>query len=124
MTLFLPPEEEPLGLIQGKTPDSKEEYWVAQALYKYEVEFDYQWEIFGGTSRRGGLVVDFVVWNPMQTPLEVNGNYWHRGEMEGGDKYDLIAIEDYFKREAIVLWGEDMQTEEDVDNFVRQNVAN
>ena len=31
------PEE--LGLIQGMMPDSKEEWWVAQALWKYKVPF-------------------------------------------------------------------------------------
>ena len=117
-------EEEPVGLIQGKVPDSKEEYWVAQALYKYDIRFDYQWVIDGGTSRRGGLIVDFVVWNPMMTPLEVNGDYWHRGEMDGSNKLDLIAIEQHFKKEVIVMWGEDMETPEDVEQFVRQYVAN
>jgi len=117
-------EEEPVGLIQGKVPDSKEEYWVAQALYKYDIRFDYQWVIDGGTSRRGGLIVDFVVWNPMMTPLEVNGDYWHRGEMDGSNKLDLIAIQQHFHKEPIVMWGEDMETPEDVEQFVRQYVAN
>ena len=117
-------EEEPVGQIQGKTPDSKEEYWVAQALYKFDVQFDYQWEIDGGSSRRGGLIVDFVVWNPMITPLEVNGDYWHKGEMDGSDKLDLIAIQQHFKKEPIIILGEDMESPEDVEQYVRMYVAN
>lgn len=123
MITFQAYEEEPLGLIQGMMPDSKEEWWTAQALWKYKVPFQFQFQIFGGTSRRGGLIVDFLVWNPMATPFEVNGNYWHRNEMDSGDKTDLIAIEQYFKKEAIIMWGEDMQTKDDVFAFVRKNVA-
>ena len=125
--VFLPPEEEPIGLIQGKMPDSKEEYWVAQALYKYDIPFDFQWEIFSGRSRRGGLIVDFVVWNPMFNPLLVYGDYWHRGELQGGDVTRMAAIASYFKvaiENILVLWGKDAETEEDVDSWVRENVAN
>ena len=123
MITFLDYEEEPLGLIQGMMPDSKEEWWAAQALWKYKVPFQFQFQIFGGTSRRGGLIVDFLVWNPMATPFLVHGSYWHRNELDGGDKTNLIAIEQYFKKEAIVMWGEDMQTKDDVFAFVRKNVA-
>ena len=121
--IFQPIEEEQIGLIEGKIPDSKEEWWTALALWKYEIPFDYQWEIFGGTTRRGGLVVDFVVYNPMATPFEVNGDYWHRDEQGGENKLDIIAIEQHFKREVIVMWGEDMETKDDVEQFVRKYVA-
>ena len=123
MITFQPAVEEPLGLIEGQVPGSTEEWWVALALWHYDVQFMYQFQIFGGVSRRGGLIVDFVVWNPMTTPFLVHGNYWHRNEMDGGDKTSLVAIEQYFKREAIILWGYDAETKEDVDEFVRENVA-
>ena len=123
MITFLEYEEEPLGLIQGMVPDSKEEWWTAQALWKYKIPFQFQFQIFGGTTRRGGLVVDFLVWNPMATPFLVHGSYWHRNEMDGGDKTALIAIEQYFKTEAIVMWSEDSETKDDVFAFVRKNVA-
>ena len=123
MITFQPYGEEPLGLIQGMMPDSKEEWWTAQALWKYKIPFEFQYQIFGGTSRRGGLIVDFLVWNPMATPFLVHGSYWHRNEMDGGDKTALIAIEQHFKKEAIIMWGEDSETKDDVFAFVRKNVA-
>ncbi len=125
--VFLPIEEEQIGLIQGQTPDSKEEWWVSQALYRYQVPFQFQWQIFGGRSRRGGLIVDFVVWNPRFTPLLVHGEYWHKGELQGGDKIALIAIASYFNisvENILVLWGADAQSKEDVFAWVRANVAN
>jgi len=120
----IPPEPEEVGIIEGHQADSKEEWWVAQALWKYEIPFQYQFQIFGGTSRRGGLIVDFVVYAPMAIPFEVNGNYWHKDEMDGGDKMDLIAIEQYFNKEAIVLWGSDAVDRDAVFAFVRKYVAN
>lgn len=121
-----PVEEEQLAPIQGRMPDSKEEYWVAKALYRYQIPFHYQWEIYGGTTRRGGLVVDFVVWNPMMTPLLVYGNYWHKNELDGGDKTRIIAIAQYFNIGAEnipILWAGNSTTEEDVFNFVRREIA-
>ena len=124
--IFIAYEEEPLGLIQGQMPDSKEEWWAAQALWYYDVPFQYQWQIYGGATRRGGLIVDFVVWNPIFTPFLIHGDYWHRNELGGGDKTVLIAIADYFNigvENIPILWGSDSETKDDVFAFVRKNVA-
>jgi len=124
--IFLAPEPEVKKPIQGQMPDSKEEYWVALALYKYQIPFQFQFELFHGKDRRGGLVVDFVVWNPRFTPLLVHGNYWHRNELQGGDKTALIAIASYFNiavDNIPILWGSDAQTKEDVFAWVRANIA-
>ena len=124
--MFLPPEEEQIGLVQGKMPDSKEEWWAAQALWKYKVPFEFQFELFHGRDRKGGLIVDFVVWNPRFTPFLIHGDYWHRGELQGGDKTALIAIASYFNisiDNILILWGSDSETKEDVFAYVRSNVA-
>lgn len=124
--IFLAPEEEVIGLIEGQKPDSKKEWWVYLALLKYKIEFRFQWEIYGGTTRRGGLIIDFVVWNPRMTPLLVHGDYWHRNELQGGDKTALIAIASYFNigvENIPILWGENSQSKEDVFAWVRANIA-
>ncbi len=125
--VFLPIEEEQIGLVQGQMPDSIQEYWASQALYKYDIPFRFQWEIYSGRSRRGGLIVDFVVWNPIFSPFLVNGEYWHKGELKGGDKTALIMIADYFKvgvENIPILWvKKDGQTKQDVFSWVRANVA-
>jgi len=126
-SLIKEPEEEQVGLVQGQMPDSKEEWWVSKALYRYQIPFQFQWEIFGGRDRVGGLIVDFVVWNPRFLPLLVNGNYWHRGQLKGGDRTKLVAIASYFNiglDDILILWADDVQSEEDVFAWVRKNVAN
>ena len=118
---LLKAEEEQIGLIDGQTPDSKEEWWVYLALRKYGIRYRYQWQLFGARSRRGGMWVDFVDWNPRMTPLLVYGDYWHRSELKGGDKRRILAIASYFKigwRNIPILWGSDAETKEKVDAWV------
>ena len=69
------PEIEP---IQGMMPDSKEEYWVALALYRLKLDFEFQYQLFGGRKYKGGQVVDFWVKTvPLPTPIFVQGWYFH-----------------------------------------------
>lgn len=68
----------PIRTVQGILPDSKEEWWVALALYKLKLDFIYQRSVMGGRSLRGGQVVDFWVYTvPKPTILLVQGDYWH-----------------------------------------------
>ena len=124
--IFQPPEQEEIGLVQGIMPDSKEEWWVAKALWKHEVPFMFQYELFHGRSRLGGVILDFLVWNPQPTPLPVHGEYWHEGNLSGDDRKDLVMIADYFNigvENIPILWGKDAQTEDDVSAWVRDNIA-
>ena len=124
--LILEPEPEQMGLIQGQMPDSIWEWWVAKALWKYKMRFEYQWEILGGRTRQGGLFVDFVIWNPMLTPLLVYGDYWHRHELDGGDKTRILAIASYFNigwRQIPILFGNDAKSEESVMQFIKEKIV-
>ncbi len=73
-------EEEQIGLIQGRKPDSIWEWWTAQALWRYKIPFMYQFQLFGSSSRRGDIIVDFAVWNRRFSPLLVHGDYCHEAE--------------------------------------------
>ena len=69
--------------IQGMMPDSKEEYWVALALYKLQLEFEFQYQLFGGRKYKGGQVIDFWVYTvPLPTPIFVQGWYFHYATAE------------------------------------------
>jgi hypothetical protein len=90
--------------IQGKWCDSKEEYWVALALDKLKLRYRFQVPIFGGTFRRGGLVIDFVVWNPLPIAVQVHGEYWHPDSM--GSDVERIAegkIKSVYPRMVILV---------------------
>jgi len=82
------PEEAPIGLVQGKIPQSKEEWRVANALWKLGIPFQFQVDFAGGSQVRGGQVIDFLVMTvPLPTPLYVQGTYFHPLERRGEDEY-------------------------------------
>ena len=82
--------------VQGIMPDSKEEYWVALALWKLHMDFIFQYQLFGGRQYKGGQVVDFwVLTRPLPTPIFVQGWYYHYGTAERAaqSKMNLMYIE-------------------------------
>ena len=74
--------------VQNIMPDSKEEYWVALALYKLRLDFVFQRQVMGGRAVRGGQVVDFWVYTvPKPSILLVQGDYWHYNAL---NKYETL----------------------------------
>jgi hypothetical protein len=75
------PPEQTVGTIQGQAVDSANEWWVGLALEGIKMPFTFHYDVAGGKTRRGGLVIDFMVWTkPLPTPLFVGkGGYWHSG---------------------------------------------
>lgn len=87
------PEVKP---IQNIMPDSKEEYWVALALYRLKLEFVFQYQLFGGRKYKGGQVIDFWVKTvPLPTPIFVQGWYFHysTAEKTAQTKLNLMYLE-------------------------------
>jgi hypothetical protein len=112
------PEEEPIGLVQGQVPDSKQEWWIAKALDRLKIPYTYQYPVNGGR-QRGGYLIDFVVHTvPLATMIEPIGNHWHTGELGADDKKRQADVEDLMKdlcRTPIVnLWIPDLMNEETV----------
>jgi hypothetical protein len=115
--------EEPIGLIQGQVPDSKQEWWVAKALNRIKIPYKYQYPVFGGR-QRGGYMVDFVVMTqPLATVVEPIGNHWHTGELGADDRKRQADIEDAMKDMAktpiLNLWIPDLLDEETVYQKLR-----
>lgn len=99
--------------IQGQKASSYE-YNVARALENLGYEYYFQYPIYGGREKPGGQVIDFIIYTtPLYTPLEVNGNYWHKDAL-----FELkqeIAVNDYFwgrMNKLEILWGEQCDTYE------------
>jgi len=111
--------EEEAVLIQGQAPGSKEEGRVAKALDKYNIEYTYQYPIYGGWMR-GGFIVDFVLFNPFAIALEIFGEYWHSGQFTENDRLRLAAQAQYFGRETAIFWGNELQTQQAADARVRR----
>lgn len=94
------------------------EYRVAVALRKYKLHYEFQFSLFGGRLRKGGQIIDFVVWAPFPIPCYVQGEYWHSGQLSLDDKLKHAEAERYFARPAVILWGKNLQTQAEANSAV------
>ena len=120
--------EEERTEIQGQSVQSREEARVATALDKLGHQYFYQFQILDMQGVQGAYVIDFLITStvPMSTPLEVYGNYWHRGQLGSEDQYRLSQIEDHFKgqaNEVVIIWGNEATTQEDANSVVESKVG-
>lgn len=120
------PDDEPMGLIQGQVPDSKQEWWVARALDKLGLPYTYQYPVNGGR-QRGGYMIDFLVYTvPLATMIEPRGNHWHTGELGKDDLKRAADVEnlmrDIAKTPILNLWIPDMIDADTVYQRLRQEL--
>ncbi len=100
--------------VQGKSATSYE--WnTAKALDNFGFTYQFQVSFAGGRRFSGGQVVDFLVnTTPMQTPLFVNGDYWHRDPTKEFYQQSML---DYYSggtlNKVVTLWGADTKTLDD-----------
>lgn len=102
---------ENIYVVSGKKASSYE-YFVAKALNRINLEYDFQVSLFGGTQMRGGKVLDFLVdTKPLPTPLFVNGDHWHRDTQT--ELLYLVAIRGIKGwAEPEIFWKKDCDNEE------------
>lgn len=86
------------------------EYFVAQAFDFLKFEYSFQVSFWGGHHLVGGQVLDFMVYRPYKIPVQVYGNYWHRGQMSAKDHFNEIQIMNMTGRMPIILWGDETDT--------------
>jgi hypothetical protein len=107
-----------MGLIQGKTPDSKEEWWVSQWLDRKRYRYEYQYVVFAGADHFYKL--DFLVYTvPLYTMVEPLGNHWHTDRLGQDDRLRQLKIEDAMRPVAKIpiqfIAVEDMVNRESVE---------
>ncbi len=84
--------DEVIGLIQGRVPMSKEEWWVSRWLDRKRMTYDYQYTVFAGAKHFYNL--DFLVHTvPLYTMVEPLGAHWHTDRLGQDDRIRQIKIE-------------------------------
>jgi very-short-patch-repair endonuclease len=86
-------------LSEGKTYPEPPEDWTGTepewainwALTKLKADFDFQHNVAGGRRFVGGIVADFVVYEPTEVMIQVQGVYWHY-EL-GSEKQERDALQ-------------------------------
>ena len=99
------------------------EYNVALSLDRLRLPYIFQYAPFGARGIRGQYVVDFLIKSPFDQPLEVFGNYWHTGQLGADDKLRLAILSKHFRKEVIVLWGNETDTFEEALRAVRREIG-
>lgn len=107
--------------IQGYVASSYEVN-VARALDTCKIQYIFQYTISEGYRRRGGQVLDFLAFTkPKYTPIEVNGDYWHRDKtVEFYLEVETNRILKSYCFPLVIFWGEDSKNYEDALRKVRR----
>ena len=96
------PESRQDAKLKGQNVDSMPEWYFGTALDKLGYDYKYHWSI-GLAGTAGSIEVDFVVYAPMQIPIEVQGDRWHPDATAENATIRTAAIVQYFKREPIIV---------------------
>jgi hypothetical protein len=112
-----------IGLIQGQTPDSINEWYVSLALDRLRIPYMYQYSILGGRDFRGGQVIDFVCFTPLGSiPVFIQGAYWHSYRQDPEQTIKIAAARHVFNNEPVLLEEEETDTKEKAFAIVRQKL--
>ena len=100
------------------------EYYVAVALEKLHLPFIFQFELMGGRTKRGGIVLDFLVLtDPLSTPLDLRGDYWHQPKQRVDDDLGLaIMMSRGSYAEPVILYGSELQSIEQAYSTVKREL--
>ena len=109
--------------IQGS--DATDIEWrVALALTKLKIPYMFQYALMGGRSTRGGIVLDFLaLTDPLSTPIDVRGSYWHQPQQRVDDDLALaIMMSRGSFAEPVVLYDGELQTIEQAYSTVKREL--
>lgn len=120
------PEDKPPFYIRGMKAGSKEEYWCSLALDKIQERTGWTWEyqvpVYGGRTRAGGNVVDFLIDTPgMKTILDPMGRYWHAGANE--DRWEMERVARRKNWKLIAWYTDQTPTRESVYELLRREMG-
>lgn len=79
------------------------EYKITIAIETLGYDYWFQKWLWGGSRLRGGVIVDWVVFTPLPTPLEYDGLHWHEGAASEEDKLQRVRIAQYFRVAEVIV---------------------
>lgn len=114
------PEE--IGVIQGQTPGSKEEWRVAVALWEMGADFEYQYIV--GANRPSGakgiFKLDFLIFtNPKPVVLEIQSKRWHSAQFNSTEQFRIAYIKKLLKTKILFIWEDQLVDQKTATEEVR-----
>lgn len=112
--------------IRGIKAGSKEEYWCSIIADEFQESQGWAWEfqvpVYGGRTRAGGNVVDFLIHTPgMETMWDPMGRYWHAGHNE--DRYQMERVARRKKWRLIAWYTDETPTLAIMRTFLRNEMG-
>ena len=86
------------------------EYNLGSALDFFQISYNFQISYWGGRNLLGGQILDFIVFLPQPTPVQVFGAYWHSAQLSSKDNLNLIRLEAMFRKQVIIFWQDETET--------------
>lgn len=99
------PDEQRAANVQGTLLERIIYKKLSQLLGPEGVHWQFQYGIKGARIFKGGFVLDFVIYYPKQTALEVQGAFWHGPEVQYRDVPRALAVlNEGFEYAEILEW--------------------
>ena len=92
--------------------DSKLEEWGYAILTEFKKKnyisgFLYQWPVYGYYDLRGAIILDFLVFNPFETAVQIHGKHWHSGQLALEDQLQLEVLKQLYQA-VVTFWEPEM----------------
>ena len=99
------------------------EFFVSIALTRLHLPFIFQYSL-GGGRKRGGIVLDFLVLtDPLSTPLDIRGDYWHQPKQRIDDDLGLaLLMKGGNFAKSVIIYGGELQTVEQAYSTVKREL--
>ena len=104
-----------------KQAKSEDEYIFSLALTAEGIEFLYEFALYGGHQMLGGVSLDFLVWIPFSTAVEITGAYWHRNSTR--ERWRTSIITSYFGRAPIFITEDETKDIASARSAVKRKLA-
>lgn len=84
------------------------------------VDFNYQSALMGGRLDKGGVVLDFVFYDPPDLAINVQGEYYHYGLGATFIQNDILVRQQMAGQGINLIFIDESDVLEDVDYYVKQ----
>ena len=100
------------------------EWRVAVALEKLHLHYIFHYIPGAGTVQRGDIILDFLVLtDPLSTPLDLRGDYWHQPQQRLEDDLFLeLALSRGRYAKPVIIYGAELQSVEQAYATVKREL--
>ncbi len=100
------------------------EWFVSIAFERLKIPYIFQYALLGGRTTRGGIVLDFLaLTDPLSTPVDLRGDYWHQPKQRIDDDLRLeLAMSGGNYAEPVILYGGELTSIEQAYSTVKREL--